>query len=82
MRLSDVNFLMSKAVVDIKPPGRLRPFQCELSDLRSFKMSTKDNCPHVILMQRDGTTHPALHFKTGGINGFLETIGKFKCIRE
>lgn len=69
--------------VELKSSRRSLPFVCEVADLKSFKMSSADNTwAHITLMQKDGTTHPTLHFHSGGIDGFLETLNKYVVIRD
>ncbi|GAB6028643.1 hypothetical protein CHUAL_004475 [Chamberlinius hualienensis] len=78
-----VGFKFDKANEVVEAKLLSSPITCEIVDLKSLKISsTTQGWPRITLLQKDGTTHPTLHFHTGGHDGFLETLRKYVCIRQ
>ncbi|XP_014664180.1 PREDICTED: TBC1 domain family member 15-like [Priapulus caudatus] len=53
----------------------------DVRDLKSYKLSKKkEGWEHITFIQRDGTTHPPLHFHSGGVNEFVEVLRQYVSI--
>ncbi|XP_071514624.1 TBC1 domain family member 15 isoform X2 [Panulirus ornatus] len=66
--------------VEIATPRRnVRPISIELVDLRSYRLG-KDGS--LVLIQRDGTTHPALKFHSGSVSNFVEVLHRYVAVRK
>ncbi|XP_069168545.1 TBC1 domain family member 15 isoform X2 [Procambarus clarkii] len=66
--------------VEISTPRRnVRPISIELVDLRSYKIANNDS---LVLIQRDGTTHPALAFRSGSVLCFVEVLLRYVAVKR
>ncbi|XP_068247079.1 TBC1 domain family member 15-like isoform X1 [Palaemon carinicauda] len=66
--------------VEISTPRRyVRPICIELIDLRSYRIG--DNTS-LVLIQRDGTTHPALAFHSGSVHCFVEVLLRYVDVKK
>ncbi|KAK7082408.1 hypothetical protein SK128_022336 [Halocaridina rubra] len=66
--------------VEISTPRRyVRPIIIELIDLRSYRIGEKDQS--LVLIQRDGTTHPALAFRSGSVFCFVEVLLRYVAVK-
>ncbi|CAL4077272.1 unnamed protein product, partial [Meganyctiphanes norvegica] len=66
--------------VEISTPRRnVRPINIELIDLRSYKIGKEGS---LVLIQRDGTTHIALSFRSGSISCFVDVLKRYRSIKR
>lgn len=66
--------------VEIATPRRnVRPISIELIDLRSYKIGDDGS---LVLIQRDGTTHPALAFHSGSVAFFVEVLHRYVAVKN
>ncbi|XP_069949536.1 TBC1 domain family member 15 isoform X2 [Cherax quadricarinatus] len=66
--------------VEISTPRRnVRPIAIELVDLRSYRIADDDS---LVLIQRDGTTHPALAFRSGSVLCFVEVLLRYVAVKR
>lgn len=66
--------------VEISTPRRnVRPINIELIDLRSYKIGKEGS---LVLIQRDGTTHIALQFKSGSISCFVDVLKRYRSVKR
>ncbi|KAK3886824.1 hypothetical protein Pcinc_009049 [Petrolisthes cinctipes] len=66
--------------VEISSPRRtVRPISIELVDLRSYKICDNHS---LVLIQRDGTTHPALAFHSGSVHCFVEVLLRYVAVKK
>ncbi|XP_050688883.1 TBC1 domain family member 15-like isoform X2 [Eriocheir sinensis] len=57
----------------------VRPISIELVDLRSYRIGQDGS---LVLIQRDGTTHPALAFHTGSVLCFVEVLLRYVVVKK
>ncbi|MPC35643.1 TBC1 domain family member 17 [Portunus trituberculatus] len=66
--------------VEISTPRRnVRPISIELIDLRSYRLGQDGS---LVLIQRDGTTHPALAFHSGSVLCFVEVLLRYVAVKK
>lgn len=66
--------------VEISTPRRhVRPISLELIDLRSYKLSDTGS---LVLIQRDGSTHPALQFPGKDAAYFVEVLRRYVAVKQ
>ncbi|XP_076054013.1 TBC1 domain family member 15/17 isoform X2 [Oratosquilla oratoria] len=57
----------------------VRPITIELIDLRSYTIGPDES---LVLIQRDGTTHPALVFRSGDVSNFVEVLLRYVAVKK
>ncbi|KAG0729053.1 TBC1 domain family member 15 [Chionoecetes opilio] len=66
--------------VEISTPRRnIRPISIELIDLRSYRLGQDGS---LVLIQRDGTTHPGLAFHSGSVLCFVEVLLRYVAVKK
>lgn len=67
--------------IEISTPRRnVRPISIELIDLRSYRLGQDGSS--LVLIQRDGTTHPALAFHSGSVLCFVEVLLRYVAVKK
>ncbi|XP_018007297.1 TBC1 domain family member 15 isoform X2 [Hyalella azteca] len=70
----------SSGSVEISTPRRhVRPISVELADLGSYKLTIEGS---LVLIQRDGSTHPALQFPGKDAEYFVEVLSRYVAIKR
>ncbi|XP_013411982.1 TBC1 domain family member 15 isoform X2 [Lingula anatina] len=69
------------ATIQTRRPKQIISF--DIKDLKSFKRSKQSlGWSYIIFIQKDGTTHPALHFHKGGSREMINSMERFLSVQR